>query len=500
MTGEPRVVALEQAAGLDRSLIGAKAASLVQLSELGFRVPPAFVITTAVWRRHRELGRLPDGVAGEIEDAVARLEQLTGRRFGGAADPLLLSVRSGAPASMPGMLDTILDVGFAPGTRAALAATADDGFARRCHHRFLVGYAGTVLDRPLPADTDPDRLTVLLGGAVPSTPRDQLLGAVRAVMGSWDNERARSYREHNGIDHDLGTAVVVQAMVFGDRGTASGTGVAFSRDPDTGRPGLCGDFLAGAQGSEVVAGTHDPQPVSALAEVSPAALAELQEALTRLDEVTTDMVDVEFTVEDGVLHLLQHRPGPRAAAAAVRIAVDLVEAGSITVVEAVGRVTAGQLELAARPAVAAGAPGLLATGLGACPGVASGEVCLSPDHVVQHDGPVVLVRAETSPHDVHAMTASAGLLTARGGLVSHAALVARELDLPAVVGVDGLEVDDVAGTATLGGTVLREGDVITVDGASGRVHAGIAPVVPSAPGRHLDRLRAWMASEDPPGR
>lgn len=496
MTGDGGVVPLTEAAGLDRSVIGAKAVSLVQLVALGLRTPPAFVVTTDVWRANRRRGRLPAEVVAAIDDAVADLEARTGRRFGGEVEPLLLSVRSGSSASMPGMLDTILDVGFGAGTRAGLAAVGDEAFAQRCHRRFLTGWATVVLGRSVPTDADPDELAAVLGDAVPADPRDQLVGAITAVLGSWGNERAHAYREHHGIDHELGTAVVVQAMVFGDRGRASGSGVAFSRDPDTGRPGLCGDFLPGAQGADVVDGTHDPLPVAALAEVSPEAYAELEAAVAALEHAVRDMVDVEFTVEDATLHVLQHRPGPRAAAAAVRIAVDLVDAGVITVDDACRRVTGEQLALAARPTVAPGAPGLLGTGVGACPGVAGGEVCLSPTHVTTHHGPVVLVRNETSPDDVYGMTASAGLLTAHGGLVSHAALVARELDLPAVVGVEDLVVDATAGRATLGGTVLREGDEITVDGASGRVHAGIAAVVPSAPAPHLERLRAWIAGAD----
>lgn len=498
MTGDSGVVPLTEAAGRDRSVIGAKAASLVQLAQLGLCTPPAFVVTTDVWRAHRRDGRLPDAVVAAIDEAVAELEARTGRHFGGDVDPLLLSVRSGSAASMPGMLDTILDVGFGPGTRAGLAAAVDDAFARRCHRRFLAGWAAVVLGRRVAADSDLDDLAASIGGGLPPAPRDQLIEAVMAVLRSWENERAHAYRDRHGIDHELGTAVVVQAMVFGDRGPASGTGVAFSRDPDTGLPGLCGDFLPGAQGSDVVAGTHDPLPVAALAEVSPDAFVELEAAMAALEGATRDMVDVEFTVEVGTLHLLQHRPGPRAAAAAVRIAVDLVDAGVLTVDEALQRVTAEQLAHAARSTVAADAPDLLGTGVGACPGVARGEVCLSPDHVSVHEAPVVLVRNETSPDDVHAMTASAGLLTAHGGLVSHAALVARELDLPAVVGLEGLLIDDTSGTVTLGGTVLRDGDVITVDGASGRVHAGFAPVVPSAPAPHLDRLRAWIAGADRP--
>lgn len=496
MTGERGVVALAEAAGLDRSVIGGKAASLVQLVDLGLRVPPAFVVTSDVCRTFLRDGHLDPGTTSAIREALSALETAAGRSFGAGTDPLLVSVRSGAAESMPGMMDTILDVGFGPETRAALAADGGEDFARSCHLRFLTGYAGVVLQRRLPSTADADEVAEALAGEVPDDPHEQLLNAVGAVFRSWNTHRARAYRDHHGMDHDLSTAVVVQAMVFGNRGRGGGSGVAFSRDPNTGAPGLYGDFLPGAQGPEVVAGTHDPLPVSALGDVSPGALAELEAAVAAIEAATGDMVDVEFTVEDGALHVLQHRPGPRAAAAAVRIAVDLVDAGVITVEDALARVTPAQLGHAARPCVPPGAPGLLATGLGASPGVAAGEVCFSPDHVTDHAGPVVLVRSETSPDDVHGMTISAGLLTARGGLVSHAALVARELDLPAVVGVAALRFDG-AGAARLGDKVLREGDRITLDGSSGRVHAGDVPVVAPAPAAHLERLRAWFDAADP---
>lgn len=486
------VVPLADAASLDPSVIGGKAASLVQLVELGLRVPPAFVLTTDLCLEHRRDGRLPSSVTGAIDEAVSGLEDATGRRFGGGPDPLLLSVRSGAGESMPGMMDTILDVGFAAGTRDALEAIGGSAFARDCHARFLAGFAAVVLGLDLPRTGDPDELVDSLGDQVPPDPRQQLSDAIDAVLRSWDNERARAYREHHGIDHDLGTAVVVQAMVFGNRSAASGTGVAFSRDPDSGAPGLCGDFLPQAQGEDVAAGTHHPLPVTGLAEVSSPAFAELERAVARIETATRDMVDVEFTVEDGTLHLLQHRPGARAAAAAVRIAVDLVDEGVISIGEALERVPPGQLARAGRRTVAEDAGGVLATGLGACPGVATGEVCLSADHVATHGGPVILVRRETSPGDVYAMTLSAGVLTAFGGLVSHAALVARELDLPAVVGVGGLEIDETARRVTLAGQVLDEGDTITVDGSTGRVHAGEVPVVESAPSEHLQRFRVWL--------
>ncbi len=496
MTAGTGVVSLAEVAGLDLATVGGKAASLAQLVQLGLRVPPAFVLTTDVWRAIEVGGAIPEGTVGAIDAAVADLEAATGRGFGVGDHPLLLAVRSGAAVAMPGMMDTVLDVGFGPGTRAALAAHHGERFARSCHARFLHGYGTVVLGASLPDTDDPDELATLLVHRVPAEPRRQLLDAVAAVFRSWDNERARAYRGDRGIDHDLGTAVVVQAMVFGNRGTASGSGVASSRDPGTGAPGMCGDFLPASQGTDVVDGAHRSRPLAELASVSPGAHADLAGALQAIETAARDLVEVEFAVEDGELQVLQFRPGARAAAAAVRIAVDLVDEGVIDVAEALERVSSAQLELAARPAVAPDAGDLIGSGLGACPGVATGAICLSPDHVADHDGPVILVRHETSPRDVHGLTASAGALTARGGLVSHAALVARELDLPTVVGIEDLRIDEAAGRVELGGRLLREGDTITVDGGTGRIHAGAVAQVAPAPGPHLTRFRGWRAGRD----
>ncbi|MCO8129049.1 pyruvate, phosphate dikinase [Acidimicrobiia bacterium EGI L10123] len=490
------VVPVADACDVDPSVIGAKAASLARMVDLGLRVPPAFVVTTDVCRLVRQQGRLPVPTVDAIRSAVTDLELATGRGFGGD-DPLLVSVRSGAETSMPGMMDTVLDVGFAPGTRAGLAARAGETFARGCHARFLAGWASIVLGVDPPRSDDPDELARALGGSVPDDPHRQLVEAVEAVFRSWDNERARAYRERHGIDDGLGTAVVVQAMVFGNQGAGSGAGVVSSRDPSTGAPGLRGDLLVDAQGEDVVAGSHRPRPIDELGVRWPEVDRELRAAVGAIESATRDMVDVEFTIEDGTLHLLQSRVGARAAAAAVRIAVDLVDEGAITVAEALARVDEAQLDHASRPTVDPEGPDLLAAGLGACPGVTTGEVCLSSDHVASHDGPVVLVRRETSPDDIRGMVASAGVLTARGGLVSHAALVARELDLPAVVGVEELEVDEATETARVGQRILRDGDVVTIDGTTGRVHLGAVPVVPAAPSGHLARMRAWQAELDP---
>ncbi len=493
----PGVVPITDATHLDVAAIGGKATSLVRLVQLGLRVPPAFVLTTELCRTLRERGSVPADVVAALDDAVAGLEAATGRRFGGDTDPLLLAVRSGAAVPMPGMMDTVLDVGFGPTTCDALAAVGGRAFARGCQARFLAGYAKAVLGVAPPDSGDPEELASLLGDRIPADPRDQLLAAIVAVARSWANDRARAYRDHHGVPHEPGTAVVVQAMAFGNRGSASGSGVASSRDPGTGAPGLCGDFLPGTQGEDVVDGAHRSRPLAELADVSPAAFAELAAAVAMIERAAGDLVDVEFAVEEGVLHVLQHRAGARAAAAAVRIAVDLVDEGAIDVEEALRRVSPAQLDLAARPTIATGAGAPIGIGLGACPGVATGEVCLSADHALEHAGPAILVRTETSPRDVHGLMHSSGAMTARGGLVSHAALVARELDLPTVVGVDGLRIDEQRGEAHLGGHVLREGDVITVDGGTGCVHAGAVAVSDPAPGAHLARFRAWYAARAP---
>lgn len=495
--GVAGVVPITEATSFDVATIGGKAASLVRLVQLGLRVPPAFVLTTDLCRILRDGGPLPADAVAAIDDAVRGLEAATGRRFGGDADPLLLAVRSGAAVPMPGMMDTVLDVGFGPTTHAALSDVGGHAFARSCHARFLAGYGTVVLGVAVPDTGDPGELADLLGDRVPAEPRGQLLAAIVAVARSWGNHRARAYRDHRGIAHEPGTAVVVQAMAFGNRGSASGSGVASSRDPGTGAPGMCGDFLAGTQGEDVVDGAHRSRPLAELAGVSHAAFADLVRAVAAIERADRDLVDVEFAVEEGVLHVLQHRSGARAAAAAVRVAVDLVDEGAIDVDEALRRVSPAQLDLAARPTVAAGAGAPIGVGLGVCPGVATGEVCLSADHVAEHTGPVILVRTETSPRDVHGLMHSAGAVTARGGLVSHAALVARELDLPTVVGVEGLWIDEHRGHAELGGQVLHDGDVITVDGGTGCVHAGEAPVSGPAPSEHLERLRTWSTARRP---
>jgi pyruvate,orthophosphate dikinase len=413
---------------------------------LGLQVPPGFVVTTAACREVRAAGEVPTRLAGEIDAAVARLADRCGWTADDHAAARTVAVRSGAPVSMPGMMDTLLDVD--------------------------------------------------LGGREGG---DRLRAALVAVARSWDGARAIAYRRLHGIDDDPGTAVVVQAMVGRGPHDApdprGGAGVAFSRDPASGAPGLCGEYLPGGRGEDVVGGARAARPLDALAAASPDAHAQLARGVADVERALRDLVDVEFVVDRGTVHFLQCRVGTRAAAAAVRIAVDLVDEGVLEPSEAVARVTSEQLSLATRPAVdrrRAAEP--IAHGIGASPGVATGRICLAPDRVGEvvaaGDG-VVLVRQETSPADLAGMVAATGLLTTSGGLVSHAAVVARELDLPAVVGTVGLDLGETSLAA--GSIELREGDVVTIDGSTGAVYAGAAPTVAAAPLDHLDRLRVWLS-------
>jgi pyruvate,orthophosphate dikinase len=445
------------------ALVGGKAANLgVMLGpELRLPVPPGFVITTEACTAFLA-GGWPEGLDDELRERMAALEAALGRRFGDASTPLLVSVRSGAPVSMPGMMDTILDLGLNDATERGLAAASGDpAFAASCRDRL-----GTMFREIVGAD------------AVPEDPWEQLRLAIEAVFRSWNSDRAKAYRRRESIADDLGTAVTVQAMVFGNLGADSGTGVAFTRNPATGEPALYGDVLFDAQGEDVVAGTHATQPMAALDERLPAVGAELREVAGRLEHHYADLCDIEFTIERGRLWLLQVRVGKRSPAAALRIAVDMAEdpAFPLSRREALERVAH---LLADPPTVTTGRSGYLlplVTGLGASPGVASGEVATSPERAERAAGEgrrVILVRAETSPDDVHGMSLAAGILTARGGLASHAAVVARGWGIPAVVGASSVDVRD--GEVAIGERTLHEGETITIDGGSGEVFAGEIP-------------------------
>jgi pyruvate, orthophosphate dikinase len=462
---EPHGETLDEA----KALVGGKAANLgVMARDLVLPVPPGFAITTGTCRTFLGSG-WPDGLDDEIRSAMAAVEQAVGRRFGDPKDPLLVSVRSGAPVSMPGMMDTILDLGLNDETTRGLGEVARDAdFAAECRRRFVESFRSVVGVETVPED-----------------PWAQLRLAIEAVFRSWQSDRARTYRQKEGIPDDLGTAVTVQAMVFGNRGSDSGTGVLFTRNPATGEPTLYGDVLFDAQGEDVVAGTHQTEPITVLDTRSPAVARELRAAAERLEHHYADLCDIEFTIEDGKLWLLQVRVGKRSPQAALRIAVDMArdEDFPLTREQAVRRVLP---LLADPPRVATGRASdaeSMTTGLAASPGVASGPIVTDPDAAVtsaEGGTPAVLVRAETSPDDVHGMSRAAGILTSRGGLASHAAVVARGWGIPAVVGAEGVEVRD--GEIRIDGRVLRAGEVITIDGGTGEVFegavAGTTEVVP----------------------
>jgi pyruvate,orthophosphate dikinase len=444
------------------TLAGGKAANLaVMANELHLPVPPAFVITTETCRRFLADG-WPDGLDGELRERMTALEAAVGRRFGDAADPLLVSVRSGAPVSMPGMMDTILDLGLTAASTAGLArTTGDPAFAEACRQRFEATFRSIVGVVEVPDD-----------------PWQQLRLAIEAVFRSWQSERAVAYRAREGIAEDLGTAVTIQAMVFGNRGETSATGVAFTRDPATGAPEPYGDILFDAQGDDVVAGTHHPEPLAALDARMPTVGAQLREIAMRLERHYADLCDIEFTIEQGTLWMLQVRVGKRSPQAALRIAVDMADDPDfpLTHEEAVQRVAAilAHPPTTARAGEDRGAP--IATGLPASPGIASGPIVTDPSAAQASAAagtPAILVRAETSPDDVHGMAVAAGILTSRGGLASHAAVVARGWGIPAVVGAAGLDVRN--GHVVLGQRTLQAGDVLTIDGATGAVFDGVVP-------------------------
>ena len=453
-----------------KAVLGGKAANLaVMATDLCLPVPPGFTVTTGACRAYLAEG-WPDGLDDEIRAHVARVERIVGRRFGGPGEPLLVSVRSGAPVSMPGMMDTILNLGLTETTTRGIAeATGDEAFPADCRRRFRQMYRDIV------------------GADAPEDPWAQLRAAVEAVFRSWNSDRARTYRRHEGIPDDLGTAVTVQAMVFGNRGADSATGVLFTRNPATGENRLYGDVMFDAQGEDVVAGTHRTESLAVLDERLPQVAAELRAASSRLERHFADLCDIEFTIERGRLWLLQVRVGKRSPHAALRIAVEMAEDPTfpLTRPEAVRRVEKILTHPPTSSVCTGDAPPSLTVGLPASPGVASGEIVVSPDAAesrADSGRPVILVRRETSPDDVHGMARAAGLLTARGGLASHAAVVARGWGIPAVVGATAVDLhDDGVG---IGPRWFAVGETITIDGSTGEVFAGVverhAAMVPEA--------------------
>jgi pyruvate,orthophosphate dikinase len=476
-------------------LLGGKGAGLAEMTAaLGIAVPPGFTITLRVCRAYRE-GGWPVWLDDALAEALHTLEGGINRRFGDPSDPLLVAVRSGAPVSMPGMLDTVLNLGLNDDTVGGLArVSGDERFAWDSYRRFLKMFAITVMGIDAdalgssPADAGASelqhtvetlklRITELSGQSVPGDPTEQLRAAVEAVFRSWDCDRAQAYRAKENIDASVGTAVNVQAMVFGNRGPSSGTGVVFTRDPATGAPGPYGDYLARAQGEDVVAGTARTMHITDLESQQPAAYAELITVLRRLELHYRDVCDVEFTIEDGKLWLLQTRVGKRGAVAAVRTAVDFVADPEIGLTrrEALDRAPAelrerARQEILARALSAGHENQLLATGLGASPGRATGRVVMTSEEAADADDDVILARRETSPEDVSGMAASVGVLTTKGGLVSHAAVVARGWGIPAVVGAHDLTWSSEGLSAA--GHEVRAGEVITIDGGTGQVWIG----------------------------
>jgi len=508
-----------------KDLLGGKGANLAEMTGLGVPVPPGFTLTTEACRHYLISDELPEGARSEVDGALARLEKTTGKQFGGSTDPLLVSVRSGAAISMPGMMDTILNLGLNDASVEGLArASGNERFAWDSYRRFLQMYGDVVLGvehsafesiltearRTSGADTDDEipagELQNLVGrykqlierdgsAPFPEAPEDQLWGAIGAVFESWRTPRAIAYRKTYEIPHDLGTGVNVQTMVYGNRGPSSGTGVAFTRNAANGERKLFGEFLVNAQGEDVVAGIRDPLSIEQMATYLPGSLEQLQETAERLESHYREMQDLEFTVEDGELFLLQTRDGKRTARAAVRIAVEMADEELISREEAVGRVEPDRLDEVLHPMVDPDADyTTLAIGNPASPGAASGKVVFTAREAVElaeQGESVVLVRNETSPDDFEGMVAAVAIVTARGGKSSHAAVVARGMGKCCVVGTKSLEIDEERRVIRSNGQVVAAGDWITVDGASGEVIPGRIPTVQPEPGEHFDRLMAW---------
>jgi pyruvate,orthophosphate dikinase len=505
-----------------RALLGGKGIGLAEMTLMGLPVPAGFTITTDACRAYMAAGDVPEGLDDEVAEHVRRLEERTGRRFGDAGDPLLVSVRSGAAISMPGMMDTILNLGLGDAAAEGLAArTGNRRFALDSYRRLIQmfgevveGIDGNRFEEALHAlkqergagqDTDltADDLASLVeryktiyrdakGEEFPQEAAEQLRRAVRAVFDSWDTPRARVYRKANEIPDDIGTAVNVVQMVFGNKGDRSGTGVAFTRDPSTGERAVMGEFLANAQGEDVVSGIRTPQPVSAMGDVLPGAYDQLIETLNLLEQHYRDAQDVEFTVEDDRLYLLQTRAAKRTATAALKLAVSMVDEGLISREEALARIDPAQLDQLLHPMIdPAHAPEEVARGLNASPGAASGGIVFDADAAVERakDGPVILVRNETTPDDIHGMIAAEGILTVRGGMTSHAAVVARGMGKPCVAGCDELVLED--GAARLAGHELREGDQLTIDGGTGQVFLGALPLVEPELNEDFQTILGW---------
>jgi pyruvate,orthophosphate dikinase len=525
MQGNRYVYDFDEPSSGGKELLGGKGAGLAEMTQLGVPVPAGFTITTDACRAYMKAKELAGGLAAEVDEHIARLEKRTGKRFGDPEDPLLVSVRSGAAVSMPGMMDTILNLGLNDDAVAGLTrTTGNDRFALDSYRR-LIQMFGAVVDgidghrfesrlsdlkhgKGVQQDTDLDAADLRglvdtfkeiyeedTGSPFPQDAREQLTRAVRAVFESWDNPRAQVYRRAHDIPDDLGTAVNVVQMVFGNKGETSGTGVCFTRDPATGEQGLYGEFLANAQGEDVVAGIRTPQPVEAMRVQLPEAFEQLVETMARLEHHYRDVQDIEFTVEDGKLFLLQTRSAKRTAAAALKAAVSMQEEGLITREEAVVRIDPAALDQLLHPMIDPGAElEVAAKGLNASPGAACGQIVLDADAAEERGKAgesVILVRWETTPDDIHGMIAAQGILTVHGGMTSHAAVVARGMGKPCVAGADGVTIDVDERKVTIGGSTLGEDDTITIDGGTGRVFLGAVELVPPQINEDFETVLGW---------
>jgi pyruvate,orthophosphate dikinase len=519
------VYLFEEGSGDDKSLLGGKGAGLCEMTRAGLPVPPGLIVTTEACNAFFDNDKaFPEGMWDQVKEGLKKIEEKVGKKFGDAKNPLLVSVRSGAAFSMPGMMDTVLNLGLNEETVQGLAAqTGDLRFALDAYRRFaslfgeiVMGVAHEKFERVMDrykaqtsggrdTDLNPEHLRDIIAAekqiivaeqhAIPEDPYEQLRVAIKAVFNSWMGRRAIDYRRVNRIPDSLGTAVNVQAMVFGNMGEGSGTGVAFTRNPSTGKKELYGEYLLNAQGEDVVAGTRTPNPISELKKELPKVYQEFASITGLLEQHYHDMQDCEFTIERGKLWMLQTRTGKRSGAAAVRVAVEMVGERLIDRATAVQRVTPEQLDQLLHPTVDPKTKAaVLATGLPASPGAAQGQVVFSPDEAEElaRDGAkVILVRQETSPDDFHGMVAAQAIVTARGGMTSHAAVVARGMGKPCICGANSLDIDYGQQQFTVAGTVVTKGDWITVDGSTGRVFLGQVPTIQPSLGPEFHELMLW---------
>ena len=511
-----------------RELLGGKGANLAEMTKIGLPVPQGFTVTTEACTQYYEDGRkINDDIQAQIMEYIVKMEEVTGKKFGDKENPLLVSVRSGARASMPGMMDTILNLGLNEEVVETMAQKSGNArWAYDCYRRFIQMYSDVVMEvgkkyfeelidkmkeeKGVTQDVDltADDLKVLaeqfkaeykskIGKDFPSDPKEQLMGAVEAVFRSWDNPRANVYRRDNDIPYSWGTAVNVQMMAFGNMGDNCGTGVAFTRDPATGEKGLMGEFLTNAQGEDVVAGVRTPMPIAEMAEKFPSAFEQFNKVCAILEDHYRDMQDMEFTVEDGQLYMLQTRNGKRTAKAALKIACDLVEEGMIDKKQAVAMIDPRNLDTLLHPqfdAQALKAANVAGKGLGASPGAACGKVVFTAEDAVEWNArgeKVVLVRLETSPEDITGMKASQGILTVRGGMTSHAAVVARGMGTCCVSGCGDIKMDEENKKFELAGKVYHEGDFISIDGSTGNIYDGIIPTVDAQIVGEFETIMNW---------